>query len=414
MNRHSATGVQVRQLDPTEERFARMGLYTGYVTRVRGPLDPWALLEAFELLQRKYPILSCRITQDATTGQPYFEAAHGLPPVVEWRDSESAESALVLAGRVAAVQVVEADVDRAQVNLLTHHSIADGHHSMQLLSDLWSFYTAVKEGRHATPASHPYPRSPEQLLAERGFTFDPDEIPDVPLFPGRTADPAEVSVPTVRGPRVRLTVEQTKVLVALGRRAKTTINGLVSAALLIATADTLGIGLSDVLYTYPVNLRTRITPSVGYTDGTNVLGSALFIPRQDASADLVTLACAVNDQLARDLAAGRIQRSMLAPPEQFDVMVPVIQAYPGSVLATNWGKIPALETPAGVVVEDFEPGVHLETTLSGPAVALPSPPRSCIITSFRDQLTIDLVGFAGADAFAERLGAVLTNVPVAA
>ncbi|WP_433578572.1 phthiocerol/phthiodiolone dimycocerosyl transferase family protein [Nocardia brasiliensis] len=414
MNRHSASGIQVRQLDPTEERFARIGLYTGYVTRVRGPLDLLVLSEAFGLLQHKYPILSCRIVQDPTTGQPYFEAAHELSPVVDWRDSESAEPALVLAGRVAAIQVVRTDVDTAQVNLLTHHAVADGPHSLQLLSDLWRIYTAVTAGHHARSPSHPFPRSPEQLLAERGFSFDPDEIPEVSLVPGSTLERADVSVPTVRGPRVRLTAEQTKALVALGHRAKTTINGLVSAALLIATADTLGIGLSDVLYTYPVNLRTRITPLVGFTDGTNVLGSALFIPRQDTPADLVTLACAVNDQLARDLAAGRIQRSMLAPAEQFDVMVPVIQAHPGSVLATNWGKIPALATPAGLAVEDFEPGVHLETTLSGPAVALPSPPRSCIITSFCGQLTIDLVGFDGADVFAERLGAVLTRLPVVA
>ncbi|WP_167837735.1 phthiocerol/phthiodiolone dimycocerosyl transferase family protein [Nocardia altamirensis] len=410
----SSSSVLIRPLDPSEAMFVPTGLYVGYTTRVRGELDPRALAEAFDLIRQQYPVLRSQVVP--ADGQPVF-AATDLPPVISWRDQESDESLPDLAGRVAAIQVVRVDARTALVTLLTHHSAADGHHSLQLLADLWESYTAVVEGKSVRPQRHDYPQSVEQLLDERGITLDDapaaSVAPTLPTTAGSTPQSPSATASPDHMARVRLTAEQTRALVAIGHQAKTTINGLMSAAIMQATADSAGIGLEEVLYVYPVDLRRRLTPAVQYTAGTNVLGTAMFVADSDTPTDTVALARAITDRLAGDLASGEVHRSVLRlPHENFD---PAILESPSSVVATNWGIIPPMPTPDTLTIDDFSPSVHQTSQLPGPLGNSASPPMGGIITTFQGQLTLDVTMAAGdPENLVDRVGAILAEILPAA
>ncbi|MFD6456408.1 acyltransferase, partial [Nocardia sp. NPDC060220] len=54
----------VRALDPSEQRFVRHATFTGRSVTVLGELDAAGLGAAFAALQRRFPILVCRIVED--------------------------------------------------------------------------------------------------------------------------------------------------------------------------------------------------------------------------------------------------------------------------------------------------------------------------------------------------------------
>ncbi|MCM6776758.1 hypothetical protein NDR87_22250 [Nocardia sp. CDC159] len=394
----SSPTTLIRPLAPSEATFATFGIYVGYATLVRGRLDTTALMEAFRALQRAYPVLASRIADDS--GRSVLERADGAGAISRCERN----SGDPLAGlpdprsRAALVHIAPDDCDQTWVTLLTHHSIADGHHALQLLADLWALYTDIVEGREIWTNRHGYPRPAEQLLAERGVTGDPGEPMDWSTQLGQHPDPAPPSTPATV--RTRLTAAETKALIAFGHRENTTINGLVSAALLRAEAEVRGVGVGGLTYRYVVDLRTRVDPPMGYTDGTNVLGLATFVADADAYPGIAHLARAINDEFARDLASGTIQRSALRLPEQFAASGDV------DVQSTNWGRIPPLRTPSDASIEDFRPLGHTV----GASLASGGWPRAMhIITTFAGQLTIDseVTGSPTTD----RIRALLTELP---
>src|SRR5207245_99260 len=105
------------------------------------------------------------------------------------------------------------------------------------------------------------------LLAERGIdqlapaAADPRaEAVEVELPPAPNS-PATESI-TFAMARLRLSAEQTAALAELGHRERITINGLLSAALVLAEAEIRDAAPADLTYVYPVNLRTRLTPQI--------------------------------------------------------------------------------------------------------------------------------------------------------
>ncbi|MBF6332212.1 phthiocerol/phthiodiolone dimycocerosyl transferase family protein [Nocardia transvalensis] len=409
-----SSAVLIRPLAPSEAFLGETGGYIGYSARVRGHLDRAAVWEAFEALRRSYPVLASRIAYDAT-GRAVIEEDQDFLPVVSRHDISPQEKGsddplLGLPdpqGRTAAVHIAQDDPDQAWVTLLTHHAIADGHHSLQLLADLWRFYADIVDGRAVWPNRHGYPRPLEELLSERGITTDTPTATDstTPTTPVAPINLDHPRTPQPTTERIRLTIEETQALVEFGHQANTTINGLVSAALLKATADTLDVGIGDLTYQYVVDLRTRLTPSVGYTEGTNVLGMAHFTADTDADTGIATLARAVSGKLARDLAAGEIQRSALRPDEHTYISARIV--------STNWGKIPPLNTPQRLTIEDFRPTIHP----TNPQPTLPDRPSNIgtfyVITTFNGQLTIEplLAPRPDATVAADRIRALLTDIP---
>jgi acetyltransferase len=345
-----------RALAPSEKVHADREAFIGYTVRTAGRLDLTALQAAYEAVCRACPQLAARL--DAGDDGPVFAVSDARPQVRTCAgDPDRPLTGVELDQHrsLSALNVVR-DGDEASVCLLTHHSIADAHHSIHVLATLWSCYTDLVRGVPVDLPRHPYPRSLEDLLAERGIrpaaaAGGPAPAPSPvagPPAPGRVA-PARHVV------QHRLTAAQTSALREIGHREQVTVNGLLSGVLLLVEAELRDLPLTGLTHRFTVDLRRHLTPEVGPTEGTNVLGGAGFTVTDDSAHDAVTLGRAIGARLRAGLADGSIQRSLL------DLLSrPAADAKPWdpraahTVVSTmNWGVVPPLRAPDGLRLTNF-------------------------------------------------------------
>ncbi|MGQ4596349.1 phthiocerol/phthiodiolone dimycocerosyl transferase family protein [Nocardia sp. R6R-6] len=381
------TATVIRPLAPSEEIFANSEVLVGYSIRVAGRLDLTALSAAFEAVVRARPILGARLESDGH-GRHLLLESTGAPPEISVADGDPEElltGARLDQRRALAALCVVRDGINAGVTLVTHHSIADAYHSLAVFAELWSCYTELTRGHLPDLPQHGFPKPVEDLLRERCV-----EKIDAPALPPRPVDVAQIN----SGPddpdyllphtaRCRLTRDQTAALVELGHREKTTINGLVSAAILLTEAELRGLPLAELSYTYSVDLRNRVRPPIGMTEGTNVLGFANFVPSPGAT--MIGLARGISDALRGGLDAGIVQQTPLHIPE--------IAAGPppralGIVLATNWGRVRRPEVPDALRIIDFRSIMLGKPDKTGRRLQQPS--GTIIISTFDNRLSIEI------------------------
>ncbi|WP_280390727.1 phthiocerol/phthiodiolone dimycocerosyl transferase family protein [Nocardia brasiliensis] len=390
--------VLLRDLDASELQFAAAGYCVGYSVRVHGELDLDVLTAAFDKLRVTDPILSCRIVARPLGGAAF--APSDAAPYICVREREySVTSHTGLADRIAGVEVHYEDTNTAWVTLLIHHAAADAGHALWLLAELWRYYT---DANAVAAQRKSYPESVESVLRRYEVHVATSGRPSTPTTPDGAADTVPATIGSIAP--VRLTPDQTAALIELGHRVGTTVNGLVSAALLCAVADNDGLELDAVRYSFPVDLRSRLDPAVSRAEATNMLGMALFTP-PPGSSDLVRLARRVTDKLAGDLSDGSLIRYYLNPPDRLATRQAGYSYRPGTVQATNWGVIPALSTPDTLTIEDFQPRPQ-STDPVGTAVLMPIAARyTLFIYTFQARLTI--AGLAPTVAAASELAARL-------
>jgi acetyltransferase len=370
-----------RALSPTEKIQAGREVYIGYSVRATGRLDLDALATAYEAVCRAYPQFAARL--ETGDDGPVF-AASDARPAVRVRDGDLDHP---LTGvdvdqhrALSALNVVR-DGDDANVCLVVHHGIADAHHAIDVLAALWSCYTDAVDGVPVDLPSHPFPRSLEDLLAERGIQS---------VAPADAGTSAVAGRPVPERPAVvrhvvqhRLTAAQTTALAELGHREHVTINGLLSGALLLVEAEVRELPLTELVYRFTVNLRDRLTPGVGPTEGTNVLGGAGFTATDGIEPDAVSIGRAVGAQLRAGLADGSIQRSLLdlvkLPAPNGKPWDP--STAPAIVSMMNWGPIPPMRTPADLLLTNFHSASRIrETSAMG----------GYVVSTFNGRAGIDL------------------------
>ncbi|WP_405168126.1 acyltransferase [Nocardia sp. NBC_01499] len=389
----------MRVLAPSEQRFVRHGTYTGRSVSVSGQLDTAALKEAFAALQLAFPVVLCRIGEDAA-GAGYL-----------LRPGDSRVGASVTEGDVQTVglpatpvdpgtqlaylDAVVSGADRWRVTLFAHHSVADAGHCVELLSRFWGYYTDIVESAPISVVPQDYPQSLEWHVARRGITAGrvsglegvtrPLEVVPVPV-----GDSAPTSLARPR--RVRLDEAVTARIVGLGRQQGVSVNGLVTAALLRAYASETSDGTVPLGCLYPVDMRPRLDPRVAPAEGTNMAGLASFAAEVDPSGSVIELAQRISQRLRDDLADGTVQQSVLHFPDFFGPSR--IHSLAGHVAITNTGAVPPFRTPGGLALTDYEI-VYLS------AHPRPSTGASAAITfliyTFHGQLAVGLLG-GGANA----------------
>ncbi|MEV6325185.1 hypothetical protein AB0M45_28980 [Nocardia sp. NPDC051787] len=376
----------IRPLAPSEAIFANSEVLVGYSIRVAGRLDLTALSAAFEAVVRARPILAARLESDGHGGHLLLESP-GAPPEISVADGDPEQlltGAQLDQRRTLGALCVVRDGDKAGITLVTHHSIADAYHSLAVFAELWSCYTDLARGCLPELAPHGFPRSVEDLLRERGVEkIDTPALPPRPVGVARIncADDPDYQLP--RTARCRLTREQTAALVELGHREKTTINGLASAAILLTEAELRGLPLTELSYTYSVDLRTRVRPPIGMTEGTNVLGFANFVPPPGAT--LVGLARGISDALRAGIGSGIVQQTPLHIPE---IAAGPPPSAPGIVLATNWGRVRRPRVPDALRITDFRSIMLGKPDKTGHRLQQPS--GTIIISTFDDRLSIEI------------------------
>ncbi len=376
--------------------FAWIGVYVGYAVQVTGRLDLTKLSAAYAAVVRAYPVLGARLAPTGDGGYSLV-AGTGAAPAISVVDDDPdrllTDQKLDQGETLSAVCVTRAG-DTASVTLLTHHSIADAYHSLAVLAELWSCYTELVSGQTPARPVHAYPVSIEEVLAARGIEKRelpaPDDQTGTPTEPHPAPSATEPAAGENRqtvpdSSRCLLSEAETTALIELGHRTGVTINGLVSAAILLTEAEIRGLPLNEIVYVYPVDLRTRLTPTVGRTDGTNLLGFADYHPTGDTT-DLVELAEDICAALHTALADGTVQQTPLHIPDQIAAGPPQL---PGMMIVSNWGRVPALAAPDGLRITDFR-----STVTAAPPAGTPPPPEqpeggAAIVSTFGGRLSIE-------------------------
>ncbi|MET7767429.1 acyltransferase [Nocardia sp. NPDC005366] len=407
-------GDVVRVLTPSEQRFVRHGTYTGRSIRVEGELDTTALRAAFDALLRTYPVLTCRIGEDAA-GSGHLLRPSG-DPVGAWVTPGDPDVVRIPAEpidprrQLAYLDVAPAGAGQARVTFFAHHCVADAGHCVELFTRLWDYYTDYVESGSTQVVPHDYPHALEWYAAERGIVrgeFSGLEDAIEPLPPQARIlppDPAVPLPPTLARPRrTVLDAETTARVVRLGRRPGLTVNGLVTAALLRAyVAEISGgaCGPVPVSCLYPVDMRTRLEPPVPAAAGTNMAGLACFAAPVDPAGSIDDLGRRISARLQHDLAAGTVQQSVLHFPDFFGPTR--IHSLAGHIALTNTGRVPAFRVPAGIALTDYEI-VYLSAhprPSTGAAAAV-----TFLVYTYADRLTVGVLGGgAAADRLPEAVG----------
>ncbi|WP_278262743.1 acyltransferase [Nocardia sp. AG03] len=350
----------VRVLDPSEQRFVRHATFTGRSVTVRGVLDAVALGAAFAALQCAFPILVCRIVEDAEENGILLRPGH-IEPVGAWVSFGDPDEVRIPAeslsprAQLGYLDVVLAEEDRARVTLFVHHSVADAGHCVELFARLWGYYTDHVETGSIAAGPREYPDSVESLLARRGIARGPRSgLEDVTraLVVADAVGVVQSSQPAspalARPARLRLDPAETARVLELARTRAVSVNGLVTAAVLRAFAAVYGV--DQVGCVYPVDLRRRLDPPVAAAAGTNVSGLAAFSTTEFD--DVVTLARRIGTALHDDLATGVIEQSVLHFPDFFGPTR--VHSTAGHIALTNTGTVPTFRAPDGLILDDYE------------------------------------------------------------
>ncbi|AEH09693.1 acyltransferase PapA5 [Candidatus Protofrankia datiscae] len=398
----------------------RHGTYTGRSVSVEGALDPSALGAAFTALQRAYPVTTARIGEDAA-GRGYLLRPGDVAPAGIWESHGDPDVVRVPAEpmnpatQLAYLDLVLGGAARSRVTLFVHHSIADAGHGVELFSRLWDYYTDHVDTGTITVVPHDYPQSLEWYAAARGIVRDsvsgfedmmrplPSEAKTLPCDNGAVATSA-----LARPRRTRLDQKATARIIRLSRHQGITVNALVTAALLRAYAAEFPGAAGDpvpVGCLYPVDMRSRLSPSIAAAAGTNMAGLAAFTADIDVSSGVAELAQRISARLRHDLAGGIVQQSVLHFPDFFGTTR--THSLASHVAVTNPGMIPDFRTPAHLGLTDYEI-VYLS------AHPRPSAGASAAVTflmyTFAGRLTIGLLG-GGTDA--DRLLMAARKEPIA-
>ncbi|MFE3545806.1 acyltransferase [Nocardia sp. NPDC059177] len=403
----------VRVLDPSEQRFVRHATFTGRSVTVRGELDAAALGAAFAALQRAFPILVCRIVEDADENGILLRPEH-IEPVGAWVGFGDPDEVRIPvesmdpAAQLGYLDVVLAEEDRARITLFVHHSVADAGHCVELFARLWGYYTDHVETGAIAALPREYPVSVESLLAQRGTVRGPRSGLEPVTRALVVADAVGVVEPSppssaalARPARIQLDAEETARVLDLARAHEVSVNGLVTAAVLRAFATVYDVDQVGCLY--PVDLRRRLDPPLPPAAGTNISGLAAFTTGVADTSDPVALARRIGTHLHNDLATGLIEQSVLHFPDFFGPGR--IHSTAGHLALTNTGTVPAFRAPAGLLIDDYEIvylSAHPRPSTGASAAA------TFLIYTYRGKLTLARLG--GGIRAAELLTAITTEL----
>jgi Condensation domain len=211
---------------------------------VRGTATPAMWRDALDELQRRHPFLNVCIRMKENSKPVFYRAAgHKIPLTVKKRASplqwqaefEREISTPFDTSRAPLMRalLLQGD-DRCEIVLTTHHSVADGMSVVFVMRDLLRAVSGEKLA--------PLPTSPSQddLLAPilRTLPSPPssDQANTPPVGRPTAFRAKDGASPRVTG--LRLSQEQTSLLVNTARREQTTVHAAISAALVLTGQET--------------------------------------------------------------------------------------------------------------------------------------------------------------------------------
>lgn len=408
------TSSIIRKLSRSEEIFAETQSYVGLGADVRGRVDLDALAAAFDALLEAHPVLGGHLEQDPD-GRHQFavedDLMHPGIEVLENTDPPAELPPVHLDQTATLVHLrVVSHADGVQLTLYVHHALADGHHEFSLVEEMFSYYTdLVCSGGTGRVEVRPAPDSLETVLAQRGIgkqqrsgleRFMPAVFAyDLPPSRRTASDVTPASPLRVPMAGCRLSERETQNLIAFGRSRKVNLNGLLSAAVLMAEWKLRGETNIPVPYLYPVDLRYVLSPPLSATACTNPLGVATYLAEIDHRTEVVSLARDIAETFRADLADGVVQQSLLHFSPQYVGNPP---GMPDVVMLTDSGLVPPVRTP---------PEVELVAAHSEFYFAVSAGIDMYLSKIFAGQLVVEYHTHApGPEKFVDEIHAVLRSV----
>jgi len=363
----------IRKLTRSEEIFADTHNFVGLRAHLKGPIDVAALSAAFDALLEAHPVLAGRLERGPNGGFEIVadDLLHPGIQVMELDDPAAQAPAMHLDQSESLVELrVIVRGEQVEPTLYVHHCLADGHHQFSLVEELFSTYTDLVTVGGGPPVTvHAAPDPLEVVLVDRNVQkqnrsglerFMPAMFAyDLPPTRRAAAD-AEPAFP-VRVPMAccHLDERETHALVVFCRANRVSLNGLISAAILMAEWRLRDTPTIPVPYIYPVDLRYVLSPPVSATACTNPIGVATYLAEIDRTTDVVDLARDIGEAFRADLADGVIQQSLLHFSPQYVGNPPGL---PDFVMLTDNGLVPPVRMPDGVELASVSGELYFAVT----------------------------------------------------
>lgn len=345
-----------RYLDDIELQFARnSGRKPGYTFGIeyQGHMDEVALARAFRVLCARDPVLSARIRPD-DRGQLLYVPPNHHPElqILDGDENTLQHEELKLrdpAEAVATLLLIRGET-RGYLALIADHAIVDGHRLVAVFGKLCQLYTEIVNG--ADIAAHsvaPLPSPPSHLLQERWGLIQaasPSKPTDGSGF-GKISDILER--------RIHLSEEDTSRLVAAAHDHTTSVHALVCGAILVAHRDQgKATEPTPMACWSAVDLRNRLTPPIGATETTNLIGLNKAVVTVPANGNPVAVGREVKAQLDDAIARREIftDIGMALMAASARIRGP-LEPHLAQPLVTNVGVIPPYIQPAGLVITDI-------------------------------------------------------------
>lgn len=335
-----------RHLDKIESQL--VGGRTTFAVEYEGYLYERSLQRAFELLLEKYPVLSGRIHPDQN-GYLLF-APEDHPSAFAVHDGDEAtlqdlhDAPWDSARAVSQLALVRGE-EHGFVAMSVDHAIADGTSFKAMLSELWHIYSDIVNGCEASrDKGASLPSSACELLKQRWPGPAPDYIGAI----------GDIDFCESINGRLRLNDEDTARLVAFARSQNTTVNALITGAILVvlrrhgATAEP-----TPMVCMTNVDLRNRVNPPVAATETTNFGGRHKAIVTVPSNGDPVAIGIDIQTQVKRAIANHKLPPYDLGEfffNRQIDT---TLEPRLATISVSNIGAIPRFTQPDGLVITDF-------------------------------------------------------------
>ena len=135
---------------------------------------------------------------------------------------------------------------------------------------------------------------------------------------------------------------------------------MVAAAILLTEWRFRGTPHVPIPYVYPVDLRYFLSPPVGPTEATNLVGVATYLAEIGPDTDIVDLATDIGATFRADLTDGLIQQSALNLGMAFEGTPPGL---PPLVFCTDVSAVPTVRHPRALSWKTFEGQFHCSITI---------------------------------------------------
>ncbi|MFI6166388.1 hypothetical protein ACIBCN_06325 [Nocardia sp. NPDC051052] len=370
------TPVQLADLSFGERYFLAGDARVVIAATVDGELDVARMLAAYDALALEYPVVSCR-SVDAGADSDRLLAGDGTAKSVSADDRDGYWDQVVppvdKSRNMVRLDIVGSG-KRYLVAMVAHHAIWDGRLCVEVFARLWSRYADPSAGIRAPRLQD----SDRTVLREHGFATpaqaDIDDALRRRTLPYATLPLESGTAPGRR--RIRMSEAVTGRVLAAAEQARTSVHGILCAAVLVAERRFLGgIDLRPMAIRSYVDLREVLIPPVAAAGVRNLVGSSWSAAMVAPDSTVVAMGVALQEQLTHDLTSGVLGYEASNPGTQWNPVIDVSGV-------SNMGVLPNMST-----------GDLTVTDVRGFTEDGGVPPRCYFVTTYANRLSIELVWF---------------------